>query len=360
MSSSQGRPISGRPFLSVYVHVPFCARKCPYCAFESAPIADGDDDAYLRELAREVGLRAGECGALNTLYFGGGTPSILSVRAWEKIVDLFEKNFSFAPDAEVTIEANPASISRDHVDLWRSWRARRVSLGVQSFDDRELSFLGRLHDSSRARASAEMVARSGVALSIDLIFGLPGAALRTWASSLRSALACGARHISVYGLTIEPGTPFASRDLDLPDGYAEYRFAQWYLPAHGLEQYEIANFAARGFESRHNLNYWANGTYLGLGRGAWSYDGASRTKNGSREVDSPNEESAAREAAVLALRTSRGIEWKNFSARYKKYSDAICRELAQLPADLVEMTDDRAKLTKRGMRLANVVWETIV
>jgi oxygen-independent coproporphyrinogen-3 oxidase len=378
----------------LYIHVPFCKSKCPYCAFTSAKKRPGDEEKYLAALENEAVLRFGSAGhALRSLYIGGGTPTILSPEAWREMISMIRRLFSLAPGAEVTAEANPDSLSPAHLEIWRGL-INRVSVGAESFIDEELKFLGRAHDSRQAAEAVEMCVSAGFDTSVDLMFGLPGAAagqpkqpgrqkyrgqtLRDWAGNLRRAAALRPSHISVYQLTIEPGTPFAGLDASLlPDGYLPYRYAQWYLPRKGYAQYEVASFSKPGRESRHNLNYWADGEYAGLGPAAWSYAGGARSKNAAgldeyaRMISEGKSaavceerlapEPAARQAAVLALRTKDGVRWRSFEKKHgKTITDEIAEKLNSFPKSLVLTCKQRARLTPAGLRIANRIWEEII
>ena len=365
---------------SVYVHVPFCEAKCPYCAFASAVALEGDESLYLESLAREAERKKQLAGRLKTLYIGGGTPTALSFGAWRTLTALLERLFNFEDDAEVTVEANPGSLSFEHLQLWREWRVTRVSVGVQSFDNAELAYLGRVHDRDMAAEAVSACLAAGFSTSADLIFGLPGGALANWARTVRELLALNPQHISIYQLTIEPGTPFgelAERSpYELPDGYAHYRYAQWLLPKKGYQQYEVASFARAGHESRHNLGYWSDGAYLGLGPSAWGYIGGVRYKNASRlheyaqlttdgreavYEERLDPEGSACQACVLALRTMRGIEWSSFERAYgSQMTKEMMGKLVSFPRDLVVCDDERAYLTPKGMRVANLIWEELI
>lgn len=333
---------------------------------------------YIRALASEMSRASQEeaVGELCTLYIGGGTPTALSVESWRALADMIEGAFSFAPNAEVTVEANPCSLSAEHLRLWSDWRVTRVSVGVQSFDDAELVLLGRAHDACKASDAVCACLASGFSVSLDLMFGLPGGTLRNWARTLDQALALAVHHISLYQLTIEQGTPYAERGFNLTDGYAPYRYAQWLLPRRGYRQYEVASFARPGHECRHNLGYWDDGGYLGLGPAAWSHVGGTRRKNEpalARYASLVSSDGAvvfsesltlparARQAAVLALRTARGIEWGAFAARFGELAAREMREkLAAFPGDLVLLDESRAALTPRGLRVANLIWEDLI
>ncbi|MDR3331376.1 MAG: radical SAM family heme chaperone HemW [Synergistaceae bacterium] len=362
---------------SVYIHVPFCESKCPYCAFKSAVKRNGDEELYIRATAGEAALRSPEAGVLKTLYIGGGTPSALSVESWKTLTEAIDRSFILADDAEITLEANPGSITEEHIALWSAWRVNRVSVGAQSFLDGDLKFLGRIHGADQANDAVRSCIDAGFSVSLDLMFGLPRGTLRDWASSLGAALALRPHHISVYQLSIEPGTPFAKKNFDLPDGYAQYRYAQWRLPRAGYGQYEVASFALHGNESRHNLNYWADEEYIGIGPSAWSCRGGTRRMNapgldeyvkmiedkGSAAVyeERLDDERAARQAAVLALRTSGGIDWGSFTARHGEDSaKEIKKELEKFPSSLIERSETRARLTPKGLRVGNAIWSELI
>jgi oxygen-independent coproporphyrinogen-3 oxidase len=314
--------------------------------------------------------------AIATLYVGGGTPSVLSPASWGALIEIIERWFSFSDDAEITVEANPGSLTREHVELWRGWRVTRISVGVQSFDASRLKFLGRAHDAAQARAALALCVDAAFSVSLDMIFGLPGETPRDWMTDLRTALSFGTSHISVYQLTIEEGTQFSLKNLSLPEGYAQYRYAQWRLARAGLEQYEIASFARPGHECRHNLNYWNDGDYIGLGPSACGYVNGVRWTNATRLDDYAamtlrglptiseerlEGERAARQAAVLALRTKRGIVWKNFAKRYGiQAANAIRRDLERFPGDIATNGAEASSLTPKGFRLGNAVWSEII
>ncbi len=200
-----------KDFLSLYIHVPFCERKCNYCAFESAVPKEGERELWLAMLEREFALRlfAEKRPRLATCYFGGGTPTTLTGPQWLKLIELVDRYFDFAPAAEVTVEANPNSLAAEHLLAWRDWRVTRVSLGVQSFDDAELSLMGRLHSSRQAYGAISAALAAGFSVSADFIFGLPHQSFANWGRTLREAARCGLSHISLYQLYLEVGTPWA-------------------------------------------------------------------------------------------------------------------------------------------------------
>lgn len=365
---------------SLYIHVPFCERKCNYCAFESAVPREGERELWLSMLEREFSLRlsSAERPRLATCYVGGGTPTTLTGPQWLVLTELIERYFDFDQKAEVTVEANPNSLRAEHLLTWRDWRVTRVSIGVQSFDDAELSLMGRLHSPRQAHGAISAALASGFSVSADFIFGLPYQSFANWGRTLREAARCGLDHISLYQLSLEEGTPWGSLDEKiLGDGYAAYRWAQWYLPRKGYAQYEVANFAKPGRESRHNINYWREGEYFGAGPGAAGYLSGLRYKNfgelrryaaeltkGRLPVEEEERlplEKSAREAAVLGLRMTSGIDRTAFTERYgEKALDSLTASLRKFPRDLYEDDGRGIRLTRKGLRVANLIWSEII
>jgi putative oxygen-independent coproporphyrinogen III oxidase len=272
----------------LYVHVPFCARRCSYCDFAIAVRRDLPVQHYLDALGAELSLRLG-AGALevDTIYLGGGTPSILGSDGVTALFTLLRRYVSDAPNAEVTIEANPEDVSQNAVRQWREIGITRVSLGIQSFEPRVLEWMHRVHDAETARRAAGIIANAGFASwSLDLIFALPDHLERDWEFDLDQALALEPPHISAYGLTVEPHTALSKwvargAVSDTP----EERYESEFLAAHerlvdgGLEHYEVSNYGRPGHESRHNSAYWSKAPYIGVGPSAHSFDGRERRWN---------------------------------------------------------------------------------
>ena len=370
------------PF-SVYVHIPFCLRKCPYCSFYSMPVEEHDRDRYLALAEREI-RRFGEllprdnC-AVSTVYVGGGTPTLLSPGEWDVLFGLLKGFLSFFPSAEITAEANPESFSEGHTEVWKKWGVARVSLGVQSFSDADLHWLDRPHDADRARWALKKAVAAGFSVSADLMFGLRGQNLRSWKSSVSEAIGLGVHHISLYQLSIDEGCRWSMNPPeDLPDGYPMYRWSQWYLPQKGFDQYEIASFAKPGHHCRHNLSYWTNAPVLAIGAGAWGYLGNIRYRNGGTikeygeavekygcgavATESLEPEKAFREAAVLLLRTKWGISFRDYSAQYGEEAlrSVILTLRNEAPQDCIDFRGDSLALTRKGMRVANSIWSLII
>jgi putative oxygen-independent coproporphyrinogen III oxidase len=262
----------------VYVHWPFCASKCPYCDFNSHVRAGGIDEprfraALLRELAHWAELAPGR--SVGSIFFGGGTPSLMSPATVGAILDAIARHWTLPAGAEITLEANPSSVEAARFRGYRDAGVNRVSLGVQSLDDAVLRSLGRLHNAAEARAAIEVARATFQRFSFDLIYARPGQTLPAWREELKEALGLAGSHLSLYQLTIEPGTPFAELHargkLSVPDGEvgrAFFDLTQELTGRAGLPAYEISNHAAPGEACRHNLLYWRYGEYAGIGPGA--------------------------------------------------------------------------------------------
>ncbi|MDR3231273.1 MAG: radical SAM family heme chaperone HemW [Synergistaceae bacterium] len=369
---------------SLYLHVPFCLSKCGYCSFHSQALGGNPDssiEAWLTGVSREAGYIGRIWGGrppLRTVFVGGGTPTVLPPSAWRRLLRLLENAFDLSEIQEATVEANPCSLTEEHLTLWRDSFVTRVSLGVQSLQDDELLWMGRRHDARTALRAIERTLACGFDTSADLIFGVASQTLRGWHDTLRRVVASGVGHISTYQLTLEAHTPLAEKldreKSELPEGYSFYRFAQWYLPRRGLAQYEIASFARPGGECRHNLAYWRRENVLALGPAAWGYlrdDGfryhnvftpeeyASLTETGLPIAGAERFEgrAAGAEAAILALRTKWGIDAAEFTNRFGRgLWEEIRAILEGIPRRLVRIDDDGARLTPGGMRVGNAIW----
>ena len=284
------------PGFALYVHWPFCRAKCPYCDFNSH-VRDGIDQARWREaLTRELAHYAARAPGrvLDSIFFGGGTPSLMAAETVAAVIEAAAGFWTFAPDIEITLEANPTSAEAARFAGYRQAGVNRLSLGVQALDDRALTFLGREHDAAEALQAVALARRSFPRFSFDLIYARPGQTLAPWRDELTRALDRGARHLSLYQLTIEPGTRFhaAARRDALPrieDGLAAdlYEATQDILAEAGLPAYEISSHAAAGEASRHNLVYWRYGDYLGIGPGAHGRLTLGGTKHATRQHRAP-------------------------------------------------------------------------
>lgn len=323
--------------LSLYLHIPFCLRRCLYCAFPSSVYDPERVNRYLEALAIEIAQRANGLSP-RTLYIGGGTPTALSLPELERLFALF-RSFGCSSLVEFTIETNPGTLDREKAAFLRSQGVSRVSVGVQTFQEEGLRVLGRIHTVDQSYEAVEILREAGFSeISIDLIFGWPGEKVSLWQDDLDRALRLGLPHLSCYALTYEEGTPLSCAIEEGALGALEeeeerqlFDLAGEILPRAGRPRYEISNFAIPGHECQHNLHYWKGGEYIGLGAGAHSYQGVVRYANEEaidrymermmREgdavamVDSLPPEKRARECAVIWLRLTEGIDPHAFQER---------------------------------------------
>jgi oxygen-independent coproporphyrinogen III oxidase len=368
--------------ISTYLHLPFCRQRCAYCAFTSFAGREAMIPAYARALAAEMALRAGG-ETVKTIFLGGGTPSLFPAETLRDILDGIGTHWTVSADAEISLEANPGDLDAAYLAALREAGFNRISLGVQSFADRELKLLGRRHNAAEAAAAVTGARRAGFRnVSLDLIYGLPDQSVADFEDSLRRALALEPEHISLYALGLEDGTPLASRvaggEIPPPDADTaadEYLRADEILAEEGYAQYEISNWARPGSECRHNLTYWLNQPYLGLGVAAHSSDNHRRYAN-TADLDAYIDALAAdklppltleetidadlelAETLILGLRLNRGVKTSDIRTRfsidlYSRYG-AATDEVAEL--GLLEREADRWRLTPRGRFLSNEVF----
>lgn len=367
----------GKPALGLYIHIPFCKAKCAYCDFYSLAHSEEKMDAYMAALLRhleEVAPRAAGM-QVDTVYFGGGTPSYLGAARLCRILQTVLRRYDVARDAEITLEANPDSAG-DWKELRRLRRAgfNRLSLGVQSTDDALLRRIGRIHTYEQVQQAVTAARKAKFTdLSLDLIYGLPGQTMEGWQRTLADAVALGPEHLSCYGLKLEEGTPLwqQRQTLTLPDDDAQadmYLYTVAALGEMGYEQYEISNFAKSGKESRHNLKYWRMEEYAGFGPGAHSDFGGVRYGY-VRDIDSyiagrlvlsesETDSTLARdyEYVMLSLRTAAGIDRQTFEKRYRQRfrpMEALFEQYEK--AGLASRTEGGWRLTPKGFLVSNSI-----
>jgi oxygen-independent coproporphyrinogen-3 oxidase len=369
---------------SAYIHVPFCKHRCGYCDF--AVIAGRDDliDAYLDALAVELGWLGGPC-EVDTLYFGGGTPSHLDERQLAQLCDIALTAHPLAPGGEWTVEANPESLTAARLHVLTERGATRVSLGVQSLNDKKLKALDRDHSRGTAIDAVRLVQTAGLQVSLDVIFAAPGETLDDWRTDLRDALALAPDHISTYGLTFERGTAFTTArdrgqlgELDEELQRAMYAEAIDALTGAGYEHYEVSNFARPMRRSRHNEVYWAGEEYFAAGPGAARYVGRVRETNvrstlaylkclktGQSPVaerEQLDAERQARERLVLGLRRLRGVEKAQFAAATGYAVEGLAGEaIANFAAlGLLDDGPERVRLTREGLFVSDALWPELL
>ena len=368
--------------LGIYIHVPFCRSKCAYCDFYSLTQKDDKvQNGYLDAICdhiREAGLLAPDY-LVDTVYFGGGTPSFFGAEGMAAILSTVRKNFDVTGDAEITFEANPDSVTPRLLRKLRSEGFNRVSLGVQCDDDRILQQLGRPHTYEEAVQAVRMIRKAGFRnLSLDLIYGLPGQNLESWQNTLQNVLDLKPEHISCYGLKVEEGTPlYEMQDAcDLPDDDTQadmYLSSVEILRQRGYRQYEISNFCRRGYESKHNLKYWTGGEYLGFGPDASSDFAGKRFRivrdlhryvEGIRtggqvleEVQEVPSRERAGEYLMMRLRTNIGVSGEEYEKKYLLPFGPIEKALLQCRdrGHVLRGEGGRWRLTPEGMLLSNSI-----
>lgn len=365
----------------IYLHIPFCKQACHYCDFHfSTNIARKRE--MIGAIAKELALRKNYLSddQINTIYFGGGTPSLMTEAELAELMGTIARECTLAPDAEVTLEANPDDISEEKLAIWKQHGINRLSIGIQSFHDPHLSYLHRAHDAAHAKGCVQVAQQAGFQnLTIDLIYGIPADSHTIWERDVAEALALGVPHISAYCLTIEPQTVFGNwlkkkkiRAVD--DDFAATQFDHLVerLSRAGLEQYEVSNFARSGWHSRHNSAYWFQVSYLGVGPGAHSYNRQSRQANVSNnalyikaiaqgqipaEVEMLGREDHINEYLLTTLRTKWGTDlaWLKEHHGYdlvQEKSEAIARFQR---AKWLYQEEGRLFLTQAGKLLADTI-----
>ena len=376
---------------SLYLHIPFCHTRCHYCDFNTYAGILPLREPYVRALLTEIALAGkmaehadGSLRRVRTIFFGGGTPSLLSVGQISRLLDACRSHFAVDTGAEITLEANPGTLSREQLVGLRQAGINRLSMGAQSFDAQLLTTLGRIHTPEEITQAVEYAREAGFdSINVDFMFGLPDQTMRHWQETLEKALALHPEHLSLYSLIIEEGTPFYSwahegritpGDEDLCADMYEY--ADDLLHAAGYENYEISNWALPGHQSRHNLTYWQNLPYIGMGAGAYSSFGGRRFS----DVRDPNEyirilktgrmpenvaeteqverAQAMSETAFLALRTAQGLHLPTFEQRFgEPFTNFAGNRLQHVEeAGLLEQENGWLRLSKRGRLLGNEVF----
>lgn len=361
----------------LYIHIPFCVRKCAYCDFLSAPGSEEAKASYTEALLREIEAVKIEKREVSSIFVGGGTPSALSPSLMGDIFEKIHKSFSVAPDAEITIEANPGTLSNEKLFLYRNVGINRLSLGLQSPEAAELKSLGRIHTYEEFLESFSLAREAGFQnINVDLMCALPDQTYEGWVRNLRKVAALHPEHISAYSLIIEEGTPFAKRKLNLPDEDTEYRMYEdtaGILAEYGYEQYEISNYAKKDLACQHNVGYWTRKEYLGLGLGAASLWGNQRFSNTSDfslylnnsgfpekirgDRDALSLEAEMSEFMFLGLRMTKGVSKAEFLECFGVPIESVYGNVLDKykSVGLLEETEGRIFLTRAGIHVSNGV-----
>lgn len=386
-----------RKSLGIYVHIPFCVQKCLYCDFVSAPASDQTKKIYMEQLQKEMEERAKQlCPAevlflnqsdykdgkniatsgeyiVDTVFIGGGTPSVLDAEWIKEILCKLKQNFFFADACECTIEVNPGTVDADKLKTYRKAGINRLSIGLQSCQDTELMALGRIHDYRDFLMTFRDARAAGFEnINVDLMSAIPGQSVESFSATLEKVAALEPEHISVYSLIVEEGTPFYEMDLQLPTEEEErelYYKTESILKKHGYEQYEISNYARKGKECRHNIRYWQCREYIGFGVAAASYLNGMRWKNTCDiesylkkesvfdEIEKLSGEDQWAEFMFMGLRMNQGISATDFLKRFGCSVDEIYGEVIEkhIQNGLLFRKDDFILLTKQGRDVCNYV-----
>lgn len=374
--------------VGIYIHIPFCKSRCIYCGFYSTTNKELKE-RYVDALIREIHMRKDDFARLgtslspsstSTVYFGGGTPSSLSVCDIERIVGALESTFNGTP-SEVTLEMNPDDVTKDYIKAVRQMGINRISMGIQTFDDSRLQFIRRRHNASQAEEAVMTIREEGIHnVSIDLMFGFPNQTMDEWVTDIDKAIALHPTHISAYSLMYEEGTPLFRmlqkgeiNQIDDETSLAMYTELINRLTANGYEHYEISNFAMPGYRSVHNSSYWHDTPYLGFGAAAHSYNKDTRSWNIpdlKKYIESIESGVLPSESEVIdadthyndlittALRTREGLNLDDLPQKYREY--ALVNARKSISEHLLEATDSHIRLTREGLFVSDMVMSELI
>ena len=380
----------------LYIHIPFCKSRCIYCGFYSTTQTNLKQK-YVDSLCGEIKLRAEEISnsknkknfgsfvnnklLIDTIYFGGGTPSQLEEKQLVQLFNNINDKFAISPSAEITIECNPDDITEDYSKVLSNLPINRVSLGVQTFNEEQLKFIRRRHDKNAIFYAVEQLRHIGIGnISIDLMYGFPGETIDDWEYDIKNALSLNIEHISAYSLMYEEGTPLHHllkqgiiKETDEDDSYNMYNILTDRLTEAGYEHYEISNFAINGFHSRHNSSYWEGIPYIGIGASAHSYDINTRQWNVSdvetyinsiengcipMEFELIDEDTRYNDSITTSLRTSKGLDISSLSDKHRKF----CLDCAAdfIKQGYVEIINNRLRITKNGLFISDMIMSELM
>ena len=371
------RNITDSP-MEIYVHIPFCIKKCDYCDFLSGPSGPKEQADYVDALLEEINAaEEGKGRSVSSVFIGGGTPSVLDERFIGEILNHIRRKFQIADHAEITIEVNPGTADRNKLQAYRTYGINRLSIGLQSPDDRELKILGRIHNYEQFLETYRSAREAGFDnINIDLMSAIPEQTYEDWYKNLRTVAELSPEHFTAYSLIVEEGTPFWERELDLPDEDTEYRMYEdtaAILGEYGFHQYEISNYAKKGLECRHNKGYWQRTDYLGLGLGASSLVDHVRFSNTDNMEEyrrnsvfpekfrcdrvTLTEADEMAEFMFLGLRMTEGVSVREFEEYFGKYMESIYGEVLKkhFALGMLRKKNDRIFLTRRGIHVSNGV-----
>lgn len=379
--------------LSLYIHIPFCVRKCRYCDFLSAPACETVRKDYVKALINEIRSYGFETYGreIGTVFFGGGTPSLLDVSDVSEIFDALHEIFDISENAEITMECNPGTLTREKLLCYREHGVNRLSIGLQSTIQKELSLLGRIHTYDEFLANYRLARELGFTnINVDLMNALPGQTADEWEESLRKVAELAPEHISAYSLIIEEGTPFFAQyadtgcvdGLNIPDEETDrtmYRRTKEILAEYGFARYEISNYAKPGRFSRHNMVYWTGGEYIGLGLGASSFYKGQRFRNNTEladyisynssylgsvsreryEVEDVDLKASMEDFMIFGLRLMKGVSKQEFASRFGQSFESVFGDVTKKFVSMKLLADEggRVYLTEDGIDVSNIIME---
>lgn len=364
--------------IGLYVHIPFCLKKCNYCDFCSySDLNKCQREGYISSLLREIdSYKCEEKIGVDTVFFGGGTPSLLTSEEFTLICEKIKNTFSVSDNVEFTVEANPKTLTEEKLRTYVSCGVNRISIGMQTIHENERKILGRIHSFEDFKISYQLALKSGIKnVNVDVMYGIPEQTLESFKETLNAVVTLNPAHISAYGLILEEGTNFwkTKHNLDLPGEETEcvmYDFLCEFLSSHGYKHYEISNFSKPGYESLHNLKYWRNQKYIGVGISAYSYFNSKRYGNTLKFSEYLSETSAkysscevidkdaeAYEYAMLRLRLAEGISLSEYKKQFGK--DFLYGKEEKINAYIksgyVKFSNDRIALTEKGFYVSNAI-----
>mgnify|MGYP006299249167 CR=1 FL=1 len=372
---------------AIYIHIPYCKTKCPYCDFFSVTNRQ-DEKAFMKALLNEIRLQKDYLpnNRIQTLYFGGGTPSLLSTEDLSLVFNQIYKIYDITKDAEITIECNPDDVSLSYFNELRALGLNRLSLGIQSFYDEDLKFLGRRHSAAQNDLAIHWAIEAGFEnISIDLIYGLPDSKPEIWKQNLNKAFQYPFKHLSAYHLTIEPGTVFGKmlnkgklKEISEENSLEQFRILMEFAQSEGFEHYELSSFALPGYHSRHNTGYWMQRSYLGLGPSAHSYNGESRQWNASsikfytdsllnkEQIPFKREKLTTQEHfneyLITRLRTQWGVDLSEINRKFgSHYKDYLLKAIQFfLKNKYINRSGNILSLTREGKFISDAIFRQII
>ena len=367
--------------LGLYIHIPFCVQKCKYCDFNSYKMIVNEKDRFLSDLKKEMALYKNKDRKINSIFFGGGTPSILNNNDMQFIMDEIKENFSIDEDAEISMECNPGTLTEDKLKFMRSIGVNRLSIGLQAVQENLLRYIGRIHNYEQFEKNYLEARKVGFKnINIDLMYNLPHQTFEDWKETLHKIVSLNPEHISAYSLILEEGTKlydmYMKKEFDLGDEDEDikmYEYAINYLKENGYNQYEISNYAKVGYECKHNILYWECKNYIGLGPGASGYINNVRYNNvqslddyhekllqNQKPIDffeTLTQKDEIEEKIIMGLRMNEGIIFKDFEEFEINFEEKYKEQIAKhLNLELIEMTQGGIKFTQKGREISNNIF----